>query len=154
MEKLITWKKGFFSNTFQLFENGISIGSLSFAVWTNKAIGVLNDKEFEFKTKGFFKPETTIIDIKTGTIIGNINYNTWKTKAAITLADGKVCDWRYANLWHTKWVLNQNLYCINYRSSSIKGEIITHLPDEVLILSGLFISNYFSRAHAAVAAAT
>lgn len=154
MEKLIRWRKGFFSNTFQLFENGIPIGSLSFAVWSNKAIGLLNDKEFEFKTKGFFNPETTITDIKTGTIIGNINYNSWKTKATITLTDGRVSYWQYTNLWHTKWTLNQNLYFISYRSSSIKGEIISHLPDEVLILSGLFISNYFSRSHAAVAAAT
>jgi len=154
MEKLIKWKKGFFSSTFQLFENGILIGSLGFAVWSNKATGILNDKEFEFKTKGFFKPETTITDIKTGTIIGKINYNSWKTKATITLTDGKVCNWQYSNLWHTKWALNQNLYFINYRSSSIKGEIVSHLPDEVLILSGLFISNYFSRANAAVAAAT
>lgn len=154
MEKLITWKKKFFSNTFQLFENGIPIGSLGFAVWSNKAIGVLSNKEFEFKTKGFFKPETIITDIKIGTIIGTISYNTWKTKATITLVDGRVCNWQYNNLWHTKWSLNQNLYFINYRSSSIKGEIISHLPDEVLILSGLFISNYFSRSNAAIATAT
>lgn len=154
MEKLITWKKGFFSNTFQLFENGIPVGTLSFAVWSNKATGILYDKEFEFKTKGFFNPETNITDIKSGTIIGIINYNTWKTKATINLTDGKVCNWQYSNLWHTKWVLSQSLYFINYRSSSIKGEIISHLSDEVLILSGLFISNYFTRANAAIAAAT
>ncbi|HCT31157.1 MAG TPA: hypothetical protein DIW31_10605, partial [Bacteroidales bacterium] len=135
------------------FENGIQIGTLSFAMWTNKAKGILNDKEFEYRTKGFFKPETEIGDLKNGNIVGKITYNEWKTKATITLIDGRVCEWQYQNFWHTRWALNQGLYFINYKSSMLNGEITSHLPDEVLIITGLFVFNFFSRSHAATAAA-
>mgnify|MGYP001616962523 FL=1 len=152
MEKLVSWKKGFFSSTYQFYSNGIQIGFLKIGVWVNKANGVLNDKGFEFKTKGFFKQETIITDTKMNIVVGTITYNAWKSKALIKLTDGTECNWAYTNFWRTKWSLSKNLYFINYQGLNTKGDIVSYLSDDLLIISGLFISNHFWQSRAAVAA--
>ncbi|RPH28088.1 MAG: hypothetical protein EHM93_19010 [Bacteroidales bacterium] len=152
MEIFLSWKKGLFSNTYQFFENGIQVGLLKVGMWGNKANGNLNGKEFEFKTKGFFNQETIIIDSESLSIVGTIVYNTWRSKAIIKLPDGIECVWQYTNFWHSKWTVNKNLYFINYQGSFRKGEVISHIPDEVLIIAGLFVSNHFWQSSAAVAA--
>lgn len=150
MEKLVSWKKSFFGCTYQFYSNGIQIGSLKIGTWAKKGNGVLNDKEFEFKTKGLFKQETFITDTRTNSLVGTITYNSWKSKATIKLVDGTECNWEYTNFWHTKWSLSKNLHFINYQGSYTKGTIISYLPDDILIVSGLFISNHFWQSSAAV----
>lgn len=153
MERLLSWKKGFFSSTYQFYSNGVQVGSLKIGIWSNDAIGVLDDKEFEFKTKGFFNQETIIVDSKKSLIVGRITYNSWRSKAVIKLTDGTEFSWQYTNFWHSKWTLNKSLYYINYHGSNYKGEIVSYLEDQVLILTGLFISNHFWQKRAAGAAA-
>lgn len=152
MEKLISWKRGIFSRTSKFYSNGIEIGFLKTGTWSNNAKGIINGKEFEFITKGFFKQKTSIIDAKTTLIAGTIIYNSWRSKATIKLPDGAEYNWQYTNFWHTKWSLNKDLYFINYKGSSFKGEIISYISEDLLIISGLFISNYYSQKSAAAAA--
>jgi len=153
MEKLITWKRGFFSNTYQLYTNGIQVGYLKISVWSKKSKGVLDEKEFDLITNGFFKQETSIIDSKTDQEIARIVYNNWRSKALIRLKDGLECQWEYTNFWHTKWILKKNLYSINYHGGiGTTGEIKSFVSEESLILAGLFISNYFQRRRSAAAA--
>lgn len=155
MEKLIKWKKGFFSSTYHLFSNGIEVGTLKISVWSRRSKGILDGKEFDLVTYGFFKQETTIIDSKTGQEIARIVYNNWRSRALIKLSDGLECQWEYANFWHTKWILKKSLYSINYHGGmGTTGEITSFIPDESLILAGLFIANYFQRKRSAAAAST
>jgi len=148
MERLISWRKGFFSSTYQFYSNGIQIGSLKIGTWSNSAIGILDENEFEFKTKGFFKQETIITDTKASLYIGTIIYNRWKSKAIIKMTEGSEFSWQYTNFWHSKWSLNKNLYFINYQGSNNKGEIVSYLEDPFLIIAGLFISNHYWQASA------
>jgi hypothetical protein len=153
MEKFITWKKAFFSRTYQFYSNGIEVGYLKISFWSKPCLGELDGKGFAFTTKGFFNRETKITDSKTGQEIAVITYNNWKSKATIKLTDESVCEWEYLNFWRTKWVLKKNLYTINYHGREMKGEIISYLDDEVLIVAGIFISSYFNRRSAAAASA-
>ncbi len=152
MEKFFSWKKDFFSSTFQFYSNGTPIGYLKIGVWSNNAKGIFNDKEYDFNTKGFINQETIIVDTQSSIVIATITYNRWKSKATIKLADGLECTWQYCNFWHTKWTLSKNQNPINYHGSNLKGEIAAYIPDEVLILAGLFISNHYWQSSAAVAA--
>ncbi|NVO11854.1 MAG: hypothetical protein HXX16_17985 [Bacteroidales bacterium] len=151
MEKLITWEKGFFSRTYKFYSNSIEIGFLKIGAWSNKAKGTINSKEYDFITKGFFKQETSIIDSKTTLIVGTIIYNKWKSKATIKLPDGVEYNWQYTNFWHTKWSLNKDLYFINYKGSGLKGEIVSYISDELIIMTGLFIANYYTQKRTAAA---
>ncbi len=151
MEKFISWKRGIFSKTYTFYSNNLVIGFLKIGSWSNKAKVSIKEKEYEFITKGFFKQETSIIDTKTNLIVGTIIYRSWKSKATIKLADGAECNWQYTNFWHTKWSLNKDLYFINYKGSSFKGEIVSYIFEDLLIISGVFISNYYSQKSAAAA---
>ena len=152
MENFISWKKDFFSSTYQFYLNDNPIGYLKIGVWSKKSKGILNDKEYDFITKGFINPVSIIVDTQSGLEVATITSNNWKSKATIQLIDGVECSWLYSNFWHTKWTLSKNLYPINYHGSNLKGEIVAHIPDEILIITGLFISNHYWQSSAAVAA--
>jgi hypothetical protein len=110
--------------------------------WKQSADGEINGKKYVFKTKGFFKQKTQIIDPENNSIIANITYNSWMTKAKIEFSDS-VVQWKYDNAWNTKWSLfNEEKILVKYHGSSTKGKIESDKADDLLVLTGLFITNY------------
>ncbi len=100
------------------------------------------EKSIVLKQKESWKQETQIID-SDNNIIGEITYNTWMTKAQIKIQN-KVINWKYDNLWSSKWSLSSSEGIeINYSGSSTKGEIESNTGDELILLSGLFVTNYY-----------
>jgi hypothetical protein len=137
------WKKGIFKSAFEIFSGEINVGRIKDDSWRQSGFGELNGKKYLFKTKGFFNKETEIIDSRNNVTIGKITYNSWKTKANIEYDKGTI-DWKYDNGWNTKWSVSDNRGTIlKYHGSLTKGEIEINVQDELLILSGLYISNYF-----------
>ena len=150
MKKNLTWKKQFFSSTCLLYSDGQIVGMLKDKPFSQSAIGKLNGKEYAFKTKGLFKQNTEIIDSKENKVIGTIAYSNWMTKATISLTD-KLINWKYDNLWNTKWRIFDNEGIeIKYTGSSTSGRIESNADDAVLLLSGLFVPNYFWQMSVAV----
>ena len=153
MQLNLTWKKGFFSNNCILYKNGELIGNLREKSFSNTAVAELNGKGFLFRTKGFFKQHTDIIDSSTNQVLGEISYNNWKSKATIS-GRNKTVNWSYNNFWNTKWSLSdQNGIEIKYAGSSTKGSIQSNTDDALLILSGLYVTNYYWQISAAVVVA-
>jgi hypothetical protein len=143
MQTKITWKKNFFSNLYTIYSNGQQIGKLKEKTFSQTANGELNGKEYTFTTKGFFKQHTSIIDCSTNEVIGEIIYNNWMTKATI-IVDNKKVNWKYDNLWNTKWsIYNSEGVHIKYAGSSTSGQIDSNVDDALLLLSGLFVTNYY-----------
>lgn len=143
MQTNLTWKKGVFSNLYKIYSNGEQIGNLEDKLFSQSGIGVLDNKEYLFQTKGFFKQKTQIIDTAENKTVGEINYNNWMTKATITIND-KTINWKYDNLWNTKWsIFNSEGINIKYSGSSTGGQIDSNIDDALLLLSGLFVTNYY-----------
>ncbi|SRR6056297_17229 len=143
MQKKLKWEKGVFSNLYKIYSNGEQIGNLKDKSFSQSGIGVLDNKEYLFKTKGFFKQKTQIIDTAEKKVVGEINYSNWMTKATITIND-KTVNWKYDNVWNTKWsVFNSEGINIEYSGSSTGGQIETNIDDALLLLSGLFVTNYY-----------
>ncbi len=143
MQTKLSWKKGVFSNLYKIYSNGEQIGNLRDKSFSQSGIGVLDNKEYLFQTKGFFKQKTQIIDTADNKIVGEINYNKWMTKATITI-DDKTINWKYVNLWATKWIIfNSEGINIKYSGSSSGGQIDSNVDDSLLLLSGLFVTNYY-----------
>lgn len=143
MQTNLTWKKGVFSNLYKIYSNGKQIGNLKDKSFSQSSIGVLDNKEYLFQTKGFFKQKTKIIDTTENKTVGEINYNNWMTKVTITIND-KTINWKYDNLWNTKWsISNSEGINIKYSGSSTGGQIETNIDDAVLLLSGLFVTSYY-----------
>ena len=143
MQTKLTWKKNFFSNLYIIYSNGQQIGQLKDKAFSQTANGELNGKEYTFRTKGFVRQHTEIIDNSTNKVIGEITYNNLMTKANISI-DNKTINWKYNNLWNTKWsIFNQEGINIQYAGSSTSGQIDSNTDDALLLLIGLFVTNYY-----------
>ncbi|MGQ1785254.1 MULTISPECIES: hypothetical protein [unclassified Saccharicrinis] len=143
MQTNLTWKKGLFSSNYSIYSNGTLIGELRDKSFSQSAYGEMDGKKYVFKTKGFFKQHTDIIDASNGRIIGQISYNNWMTKATISL-NHKTVFWKYDNIWNSKWsIFDSEGTDVRYFSSSNKGSIESNSEDPLLILSGLFVTNYY-----------
>jgi len=145
MEKYLTWTKGLFDSDYQIFEQGRIKNSLLFNSWKNEARSVGLQQNFLFTTQGFTNPTTTIYD-DNNAILGTITYNSWQTKATLTLASGSQMAWSFTNGWLSNWMItNFNDKQINYNSSSTSGTIISNTDDELMLLAGIFIKEYYTR---------
>ena len=150
MESHLTWEKGIFKSSYELFEGGMCVGRLKPDTWIRQGNGELNGKKYLFETKGFFNQETLIINATTNIPAGKIIYNTWKTKATIEY-NNKIVSEKYDNGWNTKWSISDSAGpLVRYYGSFTKGEIEVLSYDELPILTGLYITNYFWQISSAV----
>ena len=150
MSTALRWKKGIFSNTYRIYSNGKLIGKLRDKAFSQSADGVLNGEKISFKTRGLFKKNTKIVNKKDNKAIGKISYNNWMTKATIQILDKKA-NWKYDNLWNTKWrIFDSEGIQIKYAGSTISGRINSNTEDAALLLSGLYVTNYYRQMTAAV----
>ncbi len=119
------------------------MGSLSNKSFSQTSRGELNEKKYTFKTTGFFNQHTQIIENNENKIIGEITYNNWMNKATINI-NGKKFELKYNNIWNSKWsITSLNETQISYNSSTSTGQIQSNTDNELLILSGLFVANYY-----------
>jgi hypothetical protein len=101
MQTKLTWKKNSFSGLYSIYSNGQQIGMLKDKTFSQIASGELNGKKYTFKTKGFVKQHTEIIDNSENKVIAEIKFNNWMTKANIII-ENKTINWQYDNVWNTK----------------------------------------------------
>jgi hypothetical protein len=152
METKLNWKKRTLKETYEIYSNGILVGTLKENIWKQIAYGTLNGKKVIFKTKGFLKPRTLIIDPDTQANLGKITYNLLLTKATIESAR-RVASWKYDNIWGTKWsISNPEGVHIRFRGSSSRGTIEHLMQDDLLVLTGLYVTNYYWQVVAAIVA--
>jgi len=64
-------------------------------------------------------------------------------KASINI-NGQKFDLKYDNIWNTKWSISSlNETQIRYNSSTTTGQIESKTDNQLLILSGLYVANYY-----------
>jgi hypothetical protein len=154
METKLSWKTKLFRNWFEIYRDNILAGKLKKEGWSRKVRGELNDRKIMFETKGFFIHKTQIINLEDNSEIGHVNHHKWKAKSTVEY-NNKEYQWRFDNFFRSKWsVSNENGVLIKFHSQGFKGSIISYTKDEVLILTGFFIRNYFRQQSAGIAAAT
>jgi len=115
-----------------------------------KSDGEIHGKKYRFSTQGLFKQQTEIIDLQTGQQIGSIHYNSWMNKAEIKLHK-RSWHWRYDNAWQTRWsITNSSGKQLNFAGGMNKGTMEGYDPEDLLVLCGLFVTNYYTQAGIAV----
>ena len=55
MKTILTWKKGIFANTYNIYSDGKLIGKMKNNCFSQSDDGELNGMKYTFKTKGLFK---------------------------------------------------------------------------------------------------
>lgn len=143
MDTSLIWKKRFFETTYQIFSGNNKVGELKDNSFTQKAFGNLYNKQYRFETTGFLDQNTVIVENETNLEIGSITYNDWHTKATISIS-GKKYDWKFNNIWNTQWSLfDSGKLVINGKGNTTQGNIEFDNIDDFLVLSGLFVTNYY-----------
>ena len=143
MIKKLRWRKGFLKSAYRIYSSDKVVGSLKENHWKMTAVAELSGKKYFYKTTGFFNQKTNISETFDGPKVGMITYNSFRTTAQIENKHG-VFNWKNENWNHSRW----NLFGppgiqIKYRGSSTKGEMESNAEDAFLMLTGLFIANYF-----------
>lgn len=80
MKSVLHWKKGIFSKLTTINSADGEIGYLQEHPWKQTAEGEVNNRKYEFRTKGFFTQTTDIYDPGTNYSVGEIKYNSWMKK--------------------------------------------------------------------------
>jgi hypothetical protein len=139
----LNWKRGFFKSTYEIFLFSTPVGKLKPKTWSHSADAELNGKQYFFKSKGFFKANTEIVDTGKNAIIGEISYSSWRHKARIEYS-GKGIDFKFINFWKTKWELSDAKgTLISFSGKSSKGTLEYDGQNDILVLAGLYIACYF-----------
>ncbi|MEH3115881.1 hypothetical protein [Pedobacter terrae] len=145
MEKILSWRKGLFESNYQAFNNGLLKFSLNFISWKNSAIATTQCGIYLFKSEGFSKPETKLLNNQHG-VLAIITYDWIRFQAKVVFASGDTFDWSFQNSWLRRWSLNNHRdKQILFNASTGSGILHTNVDDDLLILCGLFIREYYSR---------
>ena len=143
MQTKLSWKKNLLSNLYNIYSNDQHVGTLKEKTFSQTTNAELNGKKYIFQTRGFIKQYTEIIDPLENKVIGKITYNNWATKATISI-NYQLILWKYDNLWSTRWsIYNADGINIKYAGSSSKGQIDSNTDDALLLLTGLFVTNFY-----------
>ncbi|WP_316831915.1 hypothetical protein [Pedobacter aquatilis] len=145
MEQTLNWRKGLFDSNYQVFGNALLKFSLNFSSLKNSAIATTQKGIYLLKSEGYTKPETKILNNK-NEVLGIIRYDWTGFKAKIFLATGEEFDWSFQNSWLSRWSVNNHKdKHIIYNASTTNGAIHSNTDDDVLIFTGLFIREYYTR---------
>lgn len=143
MKTTLFWKKGFLKKACEIYSNNSQVGKLVENTWSSSAEGEINNKKYHFKTQGFFKQKTLIIDAESNSLIGTIVYNAFMTRATIEYS-GQLAYWRYNNIWNTKFSITDDAgNQISYHGSSSNGKLEFDQANDLLVLTGLYVTNYY-----------
>lgn len=146
MSKFINWKSDWFSGNFHLFVDGLQKGAITFTMWTSNAESMFEDKNYQFVNEGFWQSRTKVIDKKTNEVLAIITYDSWKSKALISLNTGEQYEWKSTGVWKSQWtVSNYKDEHIMYTSSSNSGAISSDTDNKLLIIAGLFIKQVYNK---------
>jgi len=150
MKTRLIWKRGAFSTTYQILSNGQSIGQLQDNAFKRYSDGEIRQKKYRFHTEGMFKQKTQIIDLESNEVIGSIEYNSWMNKAEIKIHDSSY-HWKYDNAWQTKWsISDEKGVLLNFAGGMTKGSIEGNDPVDLHVLTGVFVTNYYTQVGIAV----
>jgi len=164
MERYYIWRKEIFNSHYQIYAQNEIKGSLIFNHASNSARGIAA-KNYYFMTQGYLHPVTVIRD-ENFTEIGKIEYHFWKLKASVHLTNQTHAFWQFGNGRLSQWSITSNnapdstgisdtgsassrfanTTQIRYKSKTGAGWIQSDIDDELLLLTGLYIREFFSRA--------
>ena len=145
MNKNLNWLKDTFDSKYQVFDKGILTFALNFSSFKNSAIATTQDGIFLFKSLGVSKPESHILNNK-NEVLAVITFQWLELKANIEFRGGEKYLFRFQKTWLTEWTINNGTdKQIFYKSKSGSGLVNSNVDDEILILIGLYVKEYFSR---------
>lgn len=146
------WQRKFWRRPVRIFRESTRVGGLDYpSAFSSRATGRLDEKEFSFERKGFWKSTVFITDDEDQ--VSEVHLGTWGAGGSL----GGLLRWS-ANLWNSQWQWTNNagdpvVTAANDNLLGTRGTIA--LADEpmdadprMLALAGLYVNTYFVEAGA------
>lgn len=141
----LNWGKDTFDSKYQVFSQGLLKYALNFVSWRNSAIATTQTGIYLFQSKAFNKAETLLVNNK-NEVLAVISFKWFELKATISFTTGDNFLFVYQKNWITQWSLNNGTdKQVFYKASTGSGLIKSNIDDELIILTGLYVREYFSR---------
>ena len=139
------WNKDTFDSKYQVFSQGLLKYALNFESWHNSAIATTQTGIYLFKTQGFSKPESLLVNNR-NEVLAVITFNLLSLNATIKFTEGSKFKFLYRKNWISEWSLNNGAdKQVFYKARTGNGLVKSNIDDELIILTGLYIKEYFSR---------
>jgi len=166
MGKTLHWVKGAFSREVNILDGDQPVGKMwQESIFSYDLHAKLNDSFLLFDVRGFLKRSVNIHDLNNDNKIVGVVHFSFGKKAELILTTGEQYLWRRRNFFMKEWDLlqsgetsNPEVFHYEQLRSFFKetGEISGTFSEkhaDILILTGLFIGNYFRRRRRRAAAA-
>ncbi|WP_375447912.1 hypothetical protein [uncultured Fibrella sp.] len=166
MATTLSWVKEAFSREVHLLENGVEVGRLHRAVFERDVAASLHAVQLRYDVTGFLFHSVNVHDMKANNrVIATITLHFGK-RAELRLENGTVYTWKRHNMLMREWTMIREgatdaddkevvNYSLTRKFLADHGDISTDLPSpeaDIVVLTGLFIRNYFQRRRRAAAA--
>ncbi|MGY3054074.1 hypothetical protein ACVWYG_002277 [Pedobacter sp. UYEF25] len=139
------WNKDAFDSKYQVVSQGMLKYALNFESWHNSAIATTQTGIYLFKTQGFSKAESLLVDNR-NQVLAVISFNLISLNATVKFTNGDEYKFLYRRNWISEWSLNNGTdKQVFYKARTGSGLIKSNSDDELLIMTGLYIREYFSR---------
>jgi hypothetical protein len=170
MDRKLTWIKEAFSRDVHIMQDGQAVGAMRRDILSNDVDASLNGIHLRFDVTGFLFHSVNIHDLNADNqIVGHIEFRFGK-QAELTLTSGESYLWKRHNVLMREWDMIREdpnglpekeivSYDLTRKFFEDAGDITVRgdgepMNVEIIILTGLFIRNYFQRRRRVVAAAS
>ena len=168
MDRKLNWIKHAFSRDVQIMQDGQVVGDMRRDLLSSDVEASLNGVQLRFDVTGFLFHSVSIYNLTDNQVVGQIELSFGK-RAELKLASGERYLWKGHNMLMREWDMIRETpdglpekeivsYDLTRRFFQDAGDITvdemgltTNL--DVIILTGLFIRNYFQRRRRIAAAA-
>ncbi|QBQ42298.1 hypothetical protein E2P86_14545 [Sphingobacterium psychroaquaticum] len=142
-QETYSWKNNIWGTRINLYQDKTLLGKMKNFTFKPTSEVILGDEKYHFETKGLFEQYTRIVD-KEGRIVGDIDYGAWSNKATVQLFDKKYF-WKADDWMRLRWrLVDDKGVALDIQSSYAgKGEIRSEGGSELLLMTGIFLQNYF-----------
>lgn len=145
MDYDFNWNKDTLDSKYLVLSNGTLKYTLNFESWHNSAIATTQNGIFLFKTQAFGKTETLLVDNK-NEVLAAIKFNFSSLNALVKFTDGSEFKFVYRKNRITEWSLNNGIdKQVFYKANTGSGLIKSNVENELVILTGLYIKEYYAR---------
>lgn len=159
MQHALTYKTSFTKDSYSIYRGNIQIGKLYKTEWLGSTIeSTINEHNFRFVSKEFFRPVISIFDKDSKQNIGTVSINNFfkiSPSATLSLVDNKhyrwttkgifSYDWEWLDLSNTQIVASSNEPLDLFKQKGTISLTQQNIRNELLITLGIQLRNVIQR---------
>lgn len=142
MNNINHWRKNVFCSKYELMSDHHPVGILKETGTCNSAIAEVQNHRYRFKVRGLLHQYVEVQDLMEDRTAGDIHFSCWWPKAKVNIGN-QSWDWRFTDCFFRGFLMENDREKIYFESDKKGGEVFGDTKNELAVLSGLFVINYY-----------